>query len=124
MMLKAKKAFTLIELIMVIIVMGILAMIAIPRFVDLASQAKAAAEKGTVAGITSGITVYFAQHTTFPSKLDNLAGGTACSTAHACFTNILGQGGVTSDWIKNSDVSYTGPTGTIYTYNSINGSFQ
>ncbi|MBU1006760.1 MAG: prepilin-type N-terminal cleavage/methylation domain-containing protein, partial [Candidatus Omnitrophica bacterium] len=37
---KRSKGFTLIELVMVIVILGILSAIAIPKFVDLASEAK------------------------------------------------------------------------------------
>ena len=57
-----KKGFTLIELIMVIVILGIIAAIAIPKYADLSSQAKTAAAKGAMGSIRSAIAIQYAQN--------------------------------------------------------------
>ena len=121
-----KQGFTLIELIMVIVVLGILAAVAVPKFIDLSAEAKGSAEKGVVGGIRAGLQTYYtapATRGTFPATLD-AATNAACATANACFTTVLGQGGTTSDWTRVSNTSYTGPTGATYTYTPATGSFD
>jgi prepilin-type N-terminal cleavage/methylation domain-containing protein len=118
-----KKGFTLIELIMVIVILGILAAVAVPQYFNLQAQAQNASERGVVGGIRAGIQTYFAQNRAFPAALDTVGAGTACGTATACFINVLGQGGITADWTHEAGLQYTGPNGGTYTYNSTSGAF-
>ncbi len=118
-----KKSFTLIELIMVIVILGILAIVAVPKYIDLSGQANQAAEQGVLGGVRSGISTFFAFWKAYPPTLDSSL-NSACSPTNACFTNVLSQGGIISQWTKTSATTYTGPTGTIYTYNAVNGTFQ
>ncbi len=52
--------FTLIELVIIIVVLGILAAIAIPKYQDISSEAKEAACRGALGGLRSGITIFYA----------------------------------------------------------------
>ncbi|MFH1577461.1 MAG: type II secretion system protein [Candidatus Omnitrophota bacterium] len=60
---KNEKGFTLIELIMVIVIIGILAAIAVPRFMDLQSEAKKSACEGNAGSLRAAITSYYASAT-------------------------------------------------------------
>ncbi|MGS0680813.1 type II secretion system protein [Shewanella sp. 125m-7] len=52
------KGFTLIELVVVIIVLGILAVIAVPKFINLSQDAHDAAIKSAFGSFTSGVKLY------------------------------------------------------------------
>lgn len=57
---RKSKGFTLIELIMVIVIIGILAAIAVPRFVNLRKDARKAQCEGSVGAIRAALSNYFA----------------------------------------------------------------
>ena len=74
-----KKAFTMIELVMVIVILGILAAVAIPKYFDFSSNAKVSAEKGVVGGVRAGIATYYSNQCAsatcaYPATLDSEIG--------------------------------------------------
>ena len=54
------RAFTLIELIAVIVVLAILSGVAIPKYFDYTANAKASSTKGTLGGVRSAIANFYA----------------------------------------------------------------
>ena len=56
---KAKRGFTLIELMIVVAIIGILAAIAIPKFADLVTKSKESAVKGSLGSVRSAVSIYY-----------------------------------------------------------------
>jgi prepilin-type N-terminal cleavage/methylation domain-containing protein len=80
--LKNKKGFTLIELVIIIILLGVLAAIAIPRYVDLRDQALRASAQATLDAGRAGIQLDFADQVLNKGTYDNSrTNGSAINTA-------------------------------------------
>jgi type II secretion system protein G len=57
-----KKGFTLVELMIVIVIIGILAAIAIPKFADMVDKSKEGATKGQLTSLRSAINLYYSDN--------------------------------------------------------------
>ncbi|UCC44551.1 MAG: prepilin-type N-terminal cleavage/methylation domain-containing protein [Candidatus Zixiibacteriota bacterium] len=58
--LSSRQGFTLIELVIIIVVLGILAAVAIPRYQNITTEAREASCRAALGGLRSGITIFYA----------------------------------------------------------------
>ena len=133
-----KKAFTLVELVIVIAIIGILAAIAIPRFIDIRAEAYRSQRDGIIGSVRAGILTTASRNQvakaseqgtgTFPPNLeadwgtwDSPNGGTLESAAAACndgvgtnpspcFELVIPGGYIDTNWKQNDS------TGTVYKF--------
>ena len=66
-MMKKLSGFTLIEVMIVVVILGILAAVVIPRILDRPDQARVTAAKADIAGIQQALKLYRLDNTFYPS---------------------------------------------------------
>ena len=96
--------FTLVELLIVVVILGILAAVVIPQFSDSSDSAREAALKSNLGTLRSAIELYKADHGDYPG-LNASSGGT-------CTGGTAGTGAAGSEQALIDQLTrYTDPTG-------------
>jgi type IV pilus assembly protein PilA len=72
--LRAEKGFTLIELMIVVAILGILAAIAIPTYMDYTKRAKVSEAISLLSGVANAIAEYHTSQGKMPTSLDEIGG--------------------------------------------------
>ncbi len=105
-----KKGFTLIELIVVVIVIGILATFAVPQYLKVVTRGKVAKAKNSLALIVRAEKMYRSKYDTYKACTNNADLVTAADS----LSNQSEVG--LNKLITDTDWTYTVPTGDVTTF--------
>ncbi len=109
-----QRGFTLIEIIMVIVLLGIIAAIAIPKYIDLRTEAADATASGIVGAIVSSASIGYADLVTHNSG-STFPNFTALDNTYLQAQNITMNSDANGWWAAIGGVTYT------FTYNAATG---
>jgi prepilin-type N-terminal cleavage/methylation domain-containing protein len=85
-----RKGFTLIELLIVVVIIGILAAIAIPKFANTKDKAKIASMKSDLRNFVSAQEGHFADYATYAGAID-ITNACVPAAATLCFAPTIGN---------------------------------
>ena len=128
---KARKGFTLVEILIVVVILGILAAIVIPQFSDASTQSKLSSCRTTLQSLRSQIELYKIQHNDTPPALatfgnemtlySDASGGTAAAKDATHIYGPYMQRVPTNPWNDSETLAAADAAGVGWVYDEATG---
>lgn len=115
---KPNQGFTLIELLVVIVIIGVLAAIAIPTYMNQSAKAKQSEAKKTIAAVNRSQTAYRSEHNSFAPDLASLSLGLKTVTDYYTYT-VVGVQNTASIIAHAGDSALRGYSGGNVAFNNV-----
>ncbi len=125
---RRRNAFTLVEVVTVVIILALLGAVAMPVYLDYRHDAKLASEEAVVGRIKLAIQSVGMRNAIdnvprFPASLDDASPNSLASGSNPFFKNVLNSP-VTDGWQKGGTANkYLSPLEHAYAYDSVSGTF-
>lgn len=109
-----RRGFTLIELMIVVVIIGIIAAIAIPKFGDVKTDSQKSSCRANLRNLASGMSMYFSERSAYPTTTDDLV----CVMSNA---NLMRCPSASDS--PDTNVGTYNVYGTVYTWGSTTYSY-
>lgn len=120
---RASAGFTLVELLLVIVILGVLAAMVVPQFAGQGESARISTTRSSISGIATAVSTYEIQVGRFPDSLDDLTVETETRAALLKKDNLADAWGNAFSYKKTTKFSFeirsAGPDGQMGTEDDI-----